>query len=216
MHPCQRIYELGANGITYGNTPGRCRITGSDGIGLPFHKWVKDTFTDHGYLKPGDIISNEALFCFDEGSAILQAKTSRDKPQRFRTYSHVVSKNQWHCFTKANKREIYQIITNEEPEIVCLSESGQRHLLFKHKPGFWQLEDVHVMPNIPEFIQIHKVCTDLMRMGFSQTEITNGQYNQARLLKCDLSAWVILESEISVHRRTSFFDFVTFLLFTDE
>ena len=61
-------------------------LPGKEGVGINFAKWVRDTFNDHDSLFPGTIISNEALFCFDESSEIIQKKTGREKPQRFRTY----------------------------------------------------------------------------------------------------------------------------------
>lgn len=77
---------------------------------MPFEKWVKDTFTDHAYLRPGDIISNEAAFSFTEDSTLIQAKTGRDKPQRFRTYSHIVTDTEWLCLTKADKERIVGLL----------------------------------------------------------------------------------------------------------
>ena len=94
MHTCEIIYKIGANGLKYGDIKGICRITGNESSGLLCHEWVRDTFTDHASLQPGSIISNEALFCFDEASKIVKQKTGKDKLQRFRTYSHIV------CFDK--------------------------------------------------------------------------------------------------------------------
>ena len=59
-HPCEIIYALSSRPI-YGNVSGVCRITGKESEGLIFNKWVKPTFTDHAYLLPGNIISNEAF-----------------------------------------------------------------------------------------------------------------------------------------------------------
>jgi len=44
-HPCEIMYQF-SNGKIYGTTRGICRITGKQSIGVPFEKWVKDTFTD--------------------------------------------------------------------------------------------------------------------------------------------------------------------------
>src|SRR5690606_31206361 len=108
-HPYEIIYNLSTR-PAYGNHAGICHITGMHEKVIPFKKFVKPTFTDHAYLFPGDIISNEALFCFDEASAEVQAKAGKDKLQRFRTYSHMVYKGQWFCLTKADKKRIYEMI----------------------------------------------------------------------------------------------------------
>ena len=79
LHPCERIYHAGASGKIFGDVPGICRITGKPSKGLPFNKWVRDTFTDHGSLKPGSIISNEALFCFEEASEIVMKRAGKEK-----------------------------------------------------------------------------------------------------------------------------------------
>ncbi len=111
MNPCEIMYQF-SNAKIYGDAEGICRITGEYSTGLPFEDWVKDTFTDWAYLRPGTIISNEALFCFEEKSEILQALTGRDKPQKFRTYSHIVVDDHWYPLTKAQKPEIYDLIIN--------------------------------------------------------------------------------------------------------
>jgi CRISPR type IV-associated protein Csf3 len=112
-HTCELIYEIGAKSKVYGSEKGICRITGKESIGLPFDKWVRDTFNDHDFLYPGTIISNEALFCFDESSEIIQKKTGRDKPQRFRTYSHIIKNGEWYCVGWPDKiAELLQFCTN--------------------------------------------------------------------------------------------------------
>lgn len=216
MHTCEQIYKLGAAGKIYGTDKGICRITGNDATGIIFKKWVRDTFTDLGNLKPGSIISNEALFCFDESSEILRLKANKEKPQRFRTYSHIVADGVWYCFTKANKREIYELLKSGKCEIVCLSDSGQKHLVFKHKPGMWQLEEAHVMPDTELLQFLHIRFTQLLDLGFSQAEIISGNYISYRVMKAGLQNWKPIEDEIKKHRHSAFFNFVTWIMYTDK
>ena len=216
LHPCCLIYKAGANGKIYGETQGVCRITGMESKGLPFWKWVKDTFTDHAYLKPGTIISNEALFCFEEQSTFLSEMLGREKPQRFRTYSHIIDRDGvWHCCTKADKRKIYDLIT-QGATLVCLSDSGQKHLLFKHRSGMWQLEDSFVTADVPHFIRLHRGMCNLLAAGFSQTEVISGNYLQYRIMQISIPIWRELEDKIKTERGTAFFNFVSWLLFTDK
>lgn len=214
MHPCEIIYHAGANGTVYGTTPGTCRITGKKSTGLPFSQWVKSTFNDHAFLMPGDIISNEALFCFDEKSELLRKKTKRDKPQRFRTYSHLIdAKGNWHCLTKSDKKLTYKLIT-EGATLVCLTDSGQKHLLFKHRPGFWQLDDLFVLPDTETLTLLHQKMMKLQELGFSQREIITGHYLQYRIQQAGLQQWKTIEDILKQYRATSIFNFTAWLLYT--
>jgi hypothetical protein len=215
LHPCELLYEVAAIKKTYGTVPGVCRITGKESTGLPFKTWVRDTFTDHAYLKPGDIISNEALFCFDESSEVIQKLTDRDKPQRFRTYSHIIANNAWHIYTKANKREMYQLITSGTCQVVCLSDSGQKHLYFKHRTGFWQLEDQFIVPDIDTLKFLHSRFGELLDVGFSQTEIITGNYIGYRVMKAGLQAWKTIEDQIKPLRGTLIFNFTAWIMYNN-
>lgn len=213
MHPCEKIYHAGANGKIYGDTPGICRITGKPATGVPFIKWVRKTFTDQAFLFPGEIISNEALFCFDESSEIVMKRTGREKPQRFRTYSHIIDKTgRWHCLTKADKKLIFELIV-DRAELVCLTDSGQKHLLFKHRPGMWQLDEQFILPDLETFRFLHGKMCRLLELGFSQTEVITGNYLQYRIAKAGIEAWKTLEDTIKPYRGISLFNFTSWLLF---
>ncbi len=212
LHVCEKVYALSGTKIIYGDVSGTCRITGKKSKGLFFNKWVRPTFNDWDALHPGDIISNEALFCFDERSAIVQKKAGKDKLQRFRTYSHIIHEDKWHCMTKANKKEITELIISGA-EIVCLTETGQKHIFFKHKQGFWQLDELFVKPNIKLFKFLHNNMCKLLKLKFSQTEIITGKYLSSRIIKAGVNTWKELEYLIKPYRGSGFFDFVTFLLY---
>lgn len=217
MHPCESIYKAAGQTPTIDGVRGVCRITGKDSQGVPFNKWVKDTFTDHAYLSPGDIISFEALFCFEEQSTLLQEKTQRDKPQRFRTYSHIVTEDgSWQVLTKANKREIFHLLAHTKPELVCLTDSGQKHILFKHRVGFWQLDETFIQPNAELLVFLHEKMLELLALGFSQTEIQSGKYYHARVLKAVLKVWHELEGQISSYRGKPIFDLAAWLMYNDK
>lgn len=207
------IYAIGGEKTLYGNTHGICRITGKESIGLPFDKWVKDTFTDIQSLNPGTIISNEAAFCFDESSSIIQKKTGKDKPQRFRTYSHIVAKGQWFVLTKADKPLMLDIIVNRNPDVVCLSESGQKHLVFKNIPGLWQVENHIIPPDIATLTLLHNTFSELLSLGFSQGEAISGNYNHYRIVKAGVSHWKHNEDILAAYRGKSIFYFTSFLIF---
>lgn len=218
MTPCELIYQKSSKPI-YGDIAGVCRITGKEGAGLVFSKWIKPTFTDLGSLKAGTIISNEALFCFDEQSTELQAKTGKELPQRFRTYSHIIDVNDnWHCVTKAHKEQIYNYIL-EGAKLVSLTDSGQKHLLFKHKIGFWQLDDLNITPDIETFKLIHETLTKQLNFGLNQTAAITGDYpvyTLAKLTKEQRIAWNENEQFLKKYRGKGIFDFTAWLLFNPK
>lgn len=215
MHPCELIYHAASSQPLYGDTPGTCRVLGKTARGMAFERWVKDTFTNLDALKPGNIISNEALFCFDESSALIQQMTGRDKPQKFRTYSHFVAGGQWRVYTKANKREMYQLLL-DGAEVAVMSDSGQKHLVFKHRMGFWQLEDQHIRPDRERLQLIHQTMRSLVAVGFSQTEVITGEYLTYRILKAGMPNWKPFEDILKQHRGAGVFDVAAWLLFSNE
>lgn len=214
-HSCEKIYAIGGENKKYGDITGVCRITGKQSIGIPFKKWVKDTFTDLAYLKPGSIISNEAAFCFDEASEQVQKRTGKEKLQRFRTYSHIIKDDEWYCLTKADKQKIFELIISGA-ELVCLTDTGQKHLLFKHKTGMWQLDEIYVQPNIEKLIEMHTLMCEMMKLGFSQAEIISGKYNQQRIMKVGIADWKKHDDQLKAERGTSFMQFASWMLFIDE
>lgn len=215
LHPCEIIYSLGSNGLKYGSDKGICRVTGKEMDGVLFDKWVRYTFTDLASLKPGTIISNEALFCFDEASEIIQKKTGKEKLQRFRTYSHIICNGEWYCFTKADKKKIYELIC-AGAELVCLTDSGQKHVLFKHKHGMWQLDEMFIIPDIGLLKFLHSQMCELMKLGFSQTEILTGNYIFNRVLKAGLHTWKEFDDPIRKYRGSQMIEFAGWMLFIDE
>lgn len=215
-HPCIQLYRLAGAKFSVGNTSGVCRITGQPSTGMPFGDWVKDTFTDHAYLHPGDIISNEAAFCFTEDSTLIQAMTARDKPQRFRTYSHIVTGSEWLCLTKADKQRIVGLLLSGECRIVCLTDSGQKHIFFKHRPGFWQLDETFVVPDLDDFAHLHGLMMRMLALGFGQTQVQTGHYHQQLILKAGLSRWQEIENQLSPRRGEPMFDFAAWLMFTEK
>lgn len=213
MTSCEVIHDIAGRPV-YGSEQGVCRITGKESTGINFDQWVKKTFTDHGVLHPGTIISNAARFTFEDASTLIQEKTGRDKPQKFRTYSHVVTKDGlWLCLTKRDKSEIVNIL-QANPKIVCLTDSGQKHLLFKNTPGVWQLDESHIMPDLTLFNHLHGEMMRLIELGFSQTEVKSGKYKSSRILKAGVSRWKEIEDDLKRHRGTPMFDFAAWLMYS--
>ena len=216
MHACELIYNVSKTTKKYGDVKGHCCVLDKKAVGLPLNKWIRKSFTDVQNLGGGDIVSNEALFCFDEANEEVQKRANKEKPQHFRTYSHIVHDDNWYCLTKADKRKMYELIIREA-ELVSLSDSGQKHLVFKHKRGFWQLEELYIKPNIAIFQYIHNLMSDLLKLEFNQFEIYQGNYSSKNLMKVDLKKWKQLEKELCFFRRKHFdlFHLSSFLMFKE-
>lgn len=180
-HPCEIIYELSDKPI-YGETKGICRIIGKESIGVPFHEWVGENFTDFSSLYPGDIVSNAACFCFSDENEFLRRKLGRSERTRFRNYSHFVVGNEWFVYTKAQKREMFRLLTECNPTIAVISDSGQRHLLFRYRYGFWQFEFQYIRPNVQKLRMLVDLAEQLLEMGFTKSEIQSGLYSSTRKL----------------------------------
>lgn len=206
-HPCEIIYDQSDKPV-YGDTPGICKVTGKQGMGIAFDKWVKDTFTDLGNLLPGTIVSNEALFTFEEASVFLQHLTGKDKPQRFRNYSHFIVDEKWYILDKGKKAEMFNLLL-QQPEVCVISDSGQKHLLFKSRAGLWQFEDSFIRPDVERLKAIHKTVSQLA-VAFSVQEIETGQYLQSRVYKYSVSAWRRQEESIREERGSAMFDLALF------
>lgn len=217
LHPCEIVYAAAGMQPKTNGTKGTCVVTGRQTYGLLFSKWVSDKFNDYNHLKPGTIISHEALFTFDEKSSLLMEKTGRDKLQRFRTYSHIITAaGEWHVLTKANKAFIYNLIATTPLQIVSLTDTGQKHLFFKHRIGFWQLDEYHIVPDVETFTKLHGIMMQLLALGFSQTEVHSGNYYPARILKAGIENWQLLENQLKPLRGQPIFDFTAWLMFTDK
>lgn len=127
---------------------GACRMCGGDGDGIAFDAWVRDTFTNHDQLLPGDIICGPCQFAFAQDSRLLQERTGKDKPQRMQNYSHVVLRGQWYPLHKGQKVKLLSLL-RQSPELVAIGVSGQKHIVFRARPGWWQVEEQCVAPNLP-------------------------------------------------------------------
>lgn len=206
-HPCTTLYAL-SNQPILGTTEGTCRITGQHSKGILFERWVRNTFTDFPNLKPGNIISNEAALCFEEQSEYLQKLTGKDKPQRFRNYSHIVLNGKWYVKNKGQKEDILKLML-QIPEICVIAESGQKHIFFKNVPGTWQLEEITIQPDNLLFKTIHSVIHELSN-DFSNDEIKSGQYLQHRIMKSGIAQWQQNEMNLKKYRGSAMFDLALF------
>lgn len=115
----------------------RCFYCGSPcGSELPASRAVRDTFAAHATVYAGRVAHRQGEWFVCLGCAIAMksdhAVTGYDKPQRWWTFSHIVtaSKDRW--LTKANLDELRDACLNPPATtyVIALADSGQKHQLY--------------------------------------------------------------------------------------
>ena len=106
MTATQLIHAAAGSPPYPADVAGHCRLCGAEGSGLPFAEWVKPTFTNWDLLRPGTIVCTACQFCTEHTSALLQARTGKDKPQRMVNYSHFVVGSEWLPLHKGQKAQM--------------------------------------------------------------------------------------------------------------
>lgn len=193
-----------------GDVEGVCRVCGLFGVGLPFGDWVRPTFTDWDKLQPGDILCQPCQFAFEERSKLLALRVGKEKPQRMRNYSHFVVDDEWIPLSKGNKVRMVHILLDESPEMAIVAVSGQKHLIFRAQPGWWQVEEQSHLAD-PLTLRWHLERIEALYNGFSKGEIKTGDYAQHRVLKFGTASWWKLEAELKPRRGGMFFSLALFL-----
>jgi hypothetical protein len=208
------IYQAAGSPVMPGNVAGVCRACGAEGVGVLFGDWVKEGFTNHDLLRPGSIVCRACLFSFEDKSALLMLKTNRPTRQKMRTYSHFVVEGQWHALTKANKREMRELLASN-PAVAVISESGQKHLVFRARVGWWQFEELSMLPDWARVESLIVPIEELMT-GFSKAEIESGNYIAHRVQKFGLTRWRELSEPLKAVRLSAYFQLALFLAQRDE
>jgi hypothetical protein len=193
---------------------GVCRSCGCTGTGLPFDSWVRDTFTDWDKLRPGELVCHACQFCFTDRNDALTRLTGKDKPQRMRNYSHFVVGGKWMPLSKGDKRKMRKLLSSS-PGVAIVAESGQKHIIFRAKPGWWQFEEQSLLPFPAELADLLDPVERLYA-GFSKAEIETGRYAQHRVLKFGVAEWGPLEAQIRPVRGTARLALALFLAQREE
>ena len=195
-----------------GNTEGICRVCGVPGTGLSFNDWVRPTFTDWDKLQPSDILCQPCQFAFEERSELLAARVGKDKPQRMRNYSHFVVNGEWTPLSKSNKAEMARILLEESPEVAIVAVSGQKHIIFRAQPGWWQVEEQAQLAD-PPTLQWHLERVEILYNGdFAKSEIETGDYAQHRILRFGVGKWQAYEESLRPFRQSALFQLAVFLV----
>lgn len=193
-----------------GNESGMCAICGIDGVGIPFDDWLKDTFTDLDKLVHGGAIACHACqFCSHNQSAYLAKQTGKDKPQKFRNYSHIVYNGVWYPLSKGQKSAMRDLLV-QSPEVVLIATSGQKHTFYRSVPGRWQVEEQSMLPDVPMLRMLLDIVTPMLQV-FSKTELETARYDHRRIIMYGVDAWRQAEQVLRVYRGTLIYELVLFL-----
>jgi hypothetical protein len=197
-----------------GAQSGTCRTCGSNGAGLLFAGWVRTTFTDWDKLTVGEIICHACQFCFEDANPILDARIGKPR-QRMRNYSHFVRSGEWYPLSKGDKPQMRDLLLDHGTEVSVIAESGQKHIIFRARPGWWQFEE-SALPPFPDALTAQLAVVEKLYRAFSKSEIETGRYNQKRILDFGLHKWVALEEQIKPLRGTRQLELMLFLAQREE
>lgn len=209
------LYHAAGSPPQAGSLPGACRLCSQSGRGLPAQDWLKPTFTDHDKLWPGEIVCHACQFACAEASTLLQARVGKDIPQKMRNYSHFVCDGVWHPLSKGNKRGMLALLLRT-PAFACIAESGQKHLLFQVRPGWWQFEEQTLLPCPDQLTEMLRLASPLYEAGASKAEIESGRYSQFALRKVGVALFQASEPSLRRWRGSLPFRLALFLLQKNE
>lgn len=200
------IYRAAGSPAMSANIKGICALCGGAlHRGILFADWVRDSFMDYDKLKPGAIICAACQFCCDDSSVTLQEKLRRDKPQRMRNYSHLIVDGKWLAFHKGQKAEMLALLISAPCEVAVLALSGQKHILFRARRGWWRVEEQAIFPRPAELADTAAAAAELLSGGFSKHEIESGQYLQHRIQKFGMARWRGIEISLAQRRQRAIF-----------
>lgn len=213
MHATHILYQAAQPPKGEVSHTGTCRICGEQAQGVPFAAWVRDTFTNHDQLRPGDIICHICQFAFVQDSSLLQERTGKDKPQRMQNYSHIVLRGEWYPLHKGQKGELLALL-RQEPELVAIAVSGQKHVIFRTRPGWWQVEEQAVLPNL-QALDACLTLIDKLYGIFNKTEIETGNYSPGRMMQYaqahGLADFLSTDTALKPWRGTAYFELALYL-----
>lgn len=94
---------------------------------------VKDSFTARDTVCGGDWVCGGCVASMNELASVVLANGERRELQRVRCYTWVISESKAVAATKSHREWLLQTCINppQPPYVICLSDSGQKHLLYR-------------------------------------------------------------------------------------
>jgi hypothetical protein len=195
----QLIYLAAGSPPQCGDTMGICRCCGGSSVGTDFDRWVKDSFNDLDKCHTGQIVCHGCLFTFEEQSLTIQKLAGKEKPQKFRNYSYFVLKGRLSVLSKGQKPQIRDMLL-QSPEVAIIALSGQKHIAFRARPGWWQIEEIGVLP-FPHALAFQlEIVEALYNEGAGKEEIETGRYSQGAIQRVGITRWIELDRQLKPFR----------------
>ena len=142
--------------------------------------YLKATFTNYDIVKSpeSDYICDECVWAFSSNQQIvlIDGEIKENKSPRY--FSWIITKNKKTAATKRHVKELREIILNppEPPFKIILSDSGQKHLLFRlawscsQNNYTVQFEEEQIVVNIAE-LQRRLIITDRLSAAIGKVAI---------------------------------------------
>jgi len=125
-----------ARGVVFEHGRERCFYCGTScGRSFTSTQYVKDSFTSRDTICGGDFVCAGCVAALDEKATIVLPDGTVREQQKVRCYSWVFSREICFAATKSHREWLLRICIEppEAPFVICLSDSGQKHLLYRSR-----------------------------------------------------------------------------------
>lgn len=192
-----------------GNLKGDCWLCGCQtDRGHPKNKIILPTFTDGNLAKSpwSDLVCEHCTH-------ILSYR-------ELRNYSIFADSN---GLKHPSRIQIRDILLNppEPPFLLCVAESGQRHLTFKAIVNYSKDRFIARMDNFNVIVEPGKFkwlleLTEELYQTFTKDEIGSSDYKSHKIKEFGLERWEKIENQIKPMRKSSLFQLVLFVAKREE
>jgi hypothetical protein len=127
-----------------------------------------------------------------------------------RNYSHFIVKGEWIVLSKAQKVKIAETLFSN-PDVAVIAATGQKHIIFRARPGHWQFEEQTIVPDRIRLVACLSPIQGLYDGGFSKGQIQSGRYDQRSIMEFGPGEWHRVETRLRSLRGTKIFSLALFL-----
>lgn len=194
----------------------RCWLCGGPTHGDGWaRRMIPPTFTNHNLaqVQTSQTICTACAY-FGAGEtwrAFVAANPDRGlkavHPLSWRSYHQLFTPSRHECPISRVRLRAILLGDVETPCVLTVSESGQKHLLFRapiaHETTrlLVQWEEDRIWVPRETFARVLATIEALYALGFSKDSIGTGRYHSGQLIKVGLTAWRLLEQVMQQHRR---------------
>lgn len=209
-----------------------CYICGTENATQPLA--LKNTFTGHSRCKSieSDKLCDRCYDCIEGKYKQCWYQKEDGKVSKLwgRNWSWLISNQESYPKFKEGKDgllEVFELPTRqlirewlvnppEPPFTICIADSGQKHtypfslvaysrelipVLLEETLIYWQSSDKYYL----------EIFEELMRLGFTKTEIISKNYNTNKLLKTDIEIVLDLDNKLDKIRGTALLNLINYV-----